>query len=183
MTVEEIFIKVCSHMAEGVAYHEQLVQAFEFLGLWGFAKCQVYHQFEEAQGQNRFRHYYAAHYFKLLRLENFTLPEIIPSTWYKYSTQAVDTNTKKNSVKDLLHKWVEWERSTKALYQEMRRELDAIGEYDAARKLNHHIHDVSTELHDIEKLIIKLEGINYDMITIEEMSDDLKKQYTKKLGW
>jgi hypothetical protein len=36
--------------------------------------------------------------------------------WHKYTTMDVDTNTKRNSIKDLMTKWVEWERSTKKLY-------------------------------------------------------------------
>jgi negative regulator of replication initiation len=61
-------------------------------------------------------HYYAAHYFKLIQQENFTKPEIIPSTWFKYATQSVDTNTKREAVKNLITKWIDWERSTKKFY-------------------------------------------------------------------
>jgi len=31
----------------------------------------------------------------------------------------VDANTKRESVKMMMTKWVEWERNTKKLYQEM----------------------------------------------------------------
>ena len=61
-------------------------------------------------------HYYAAHYFRLIQLENFTKPEIIPSSWFKYATQSVDTNTKREAVKNLLIKWANWERDTKTFY-------------------------------------------------------------------
>ena len=183
MTIEEIFNKLITHMTEGIYYHEELAKAYDFLGLWGFSKCQLFHHNEEICNKQRLTHYYAAHYFKLPQLENFSLPEIIPSNWYKYTTQAVDANTKRNAVKDLMKLWVEWERATKNFYQEMRLELDKIGELDAARKLDEYIHDVSSELHDVEKTIIKLDSIGYDLITIEEWSDDLNKKYKKKLRW
>lgn len=182
MTVEEIFHAIANHMAKGVAYHGEFAKAYDFLGLWGFSECHSYHQFEEAYNYRRFYHYYATHYFKLIPLDEDTKKiDIIPVTWYKYSSQAVDNSTRKTAVKDLMNKWVEWERSTKKLYQEMRRELLALDEADAARKLDIYIHEVSTELHDVEKQIIQLESIGYDLITINEWSDKMKKKYKKKV--
>jgi len=63
----------------------------------------------------------------------------------------------------------------------MYNELITLKEIDAARKLHTYIHDVSTELHDVEKQILTLESINYDLITITEWSDKMKKEYKKKL--
>lgn len=183
MTIEEVFVKLITHMSEGVSYHDYMAQAYEFLGLWGCAKCQRYHQFEEESGRSRLIHYYATHYFKLVPIENYNKPEIISDTWYKYTTQDVDTGTKLRAIKELVTKWVAWERSTKKLYQEMQNELIQLKEFDSARKLNEYIHDVSTELHDVEKLLLKLETVSYDPIFITEWSDALNKKYKKKLGW
>ena len=183
MTIEEIFSKLITHMEEGVAYHAQMAKAYDFIGLWGFSKCQLYHQIEELNNKMKLEHYYATHYFKLIQLENFIKPEIIPSTWFKYSTQSIDIGTKRSIVKDLVTKWVEWERTTKKLYQEMRHELEVIGEYDAAQRIEICIHDVSHELHNVEKLLLKLDSIGYDFIIIEEWSTDQNKKYKKKLGW
>lgn len=183
MTTEEIFTKLISHMTEGVMYHSVMADAYNFLGLWGFAKCQTYHQFEEMQGLSCLQHYYATHYFRLISTEEFSKPEIIPITWYKYSTQSVDPSTKRSSIKDLIQKWINWEKATKKLYQEMRQELTTLNELGAAQKLDTYIKDVTKELHDVEKFAIKLETIGYDLVTIEELSDNLYKKYKKKLGW
>lgn len=170
-------------MEEGICYHREMAKAYEFLGLWGFSKCQLYHQCEELQGKMLLEHYYTAHYFKLIQLENFEKPEIIPVTWFKYTTQSVDLNTKRTAVKDLVTKWIDWERKTKKFYQEMRHELEILQEYDSAARLDKYIHDVSHELHNAEKLLIKLDSIGYDLITIEEWSTNWNKKYKKKLGW
>jgi hypothetical protein len=50
----------------------------------------------------------------------------------------------------------------------MRQELIALGEVAAALKLDCYILDVSTELHDAEKKLLKLETINYDIVHIIE---------------
>lgn len=183
MTVEEIFNKLATHMHEGVMYHDEMAKAYDFLGLWGLSLCHTYHAFEEKQGYRCLSHYYATHYFKLLQIEDTPRPKLIPDTWYKYSTQAVDNGTKKSSVKDLMQKWVEWERSTKKLYQELRQELTSIGELAAAMKLDCYIKDVDIELHNAEKKLIKLETLGYNIETIVQWQDKLHKKYKKKLGW
>lgn len=183
MTIEEIFNKLASHMCEGVAMHDEMAKAYDFLGLWGLAKCHTYHMVEEKCGYRCLNHYYATHYFKLVQLADIPKPKLIPDTWYKYSTQAVDVGTKRGAVKDLMTKWVEWERKTKKFYQEMQQELTTLGELDAAMKIDCYIRDVSKELHNAEKQLIKLETISYDIGTIISWQESLHKKYKKKLGW
>ena len=47
MTVEEIFNKIASHMVEGIMYHDEFAKAYDFLGLYGYAKYHDFHHFEE----------------------------------------------------------------------------------------------------------------------------------------
>jgi len=91
-------------------------QAYDFLGLYGFAKCHEYHYIEETKGYECLLHYYSTRYHRLIQIEDKPKPEIIPQTWYKYSTTAVDTNTKRQSTQTMMKKWVEWEQETKKLY-------------------------------------------------------------------
>ena len=183
MTVEEIFNKLATHMYQGVIYHDTMAKAYNFLGLWGFFKCHIHQSQEEKEGYTLLSHYYSLHYFKLLQLEETNIPKLIPDSWYKYSTQAIDSGTKRNAVKELMEKWVEWEQSTKKFYQEMRQELCSIGEFAAALFLDHYINDVTKELSHAQKKLIKLETVGYDIIKIIEWQEDLDKKYTKKLGW
>lgn len=177
MTVEEIFNKLASHMVEGIMIHDDMANAYDFLGLCGFAKCHDYHHIEETKNYRCLSHYFSTHYHKLLKLEQLNQPNIIPETWHKYSTPDVDTNTKRNAVKELMGKWVNWERDTKKLYQEMRQELCAIGEVAAALKIDCFICDVDEELVWAEKKWIKLETLGYDIGTIVKWSSEMYKKY------
>ena len=177
MTVEEIFSKLASHMVEGIMIHDDMANAYDFLGLCGFAKCHDYHHLEETKNYRCLSHYFSTHYHKLLKLEQLDQPKIIPETWHKYSTPDVDTNTKRNAVKDLMNKWVTWERDTKKLYQEMRQELCAIGEVAAALKVDCFICDVDEELVWAEKKWMKLETLGYDIGTILKWSSEMYKKY------
>lgn len=183
MTIEEIFNKIASHMREGILYHDKMAQVYNFLSLYGYAQCQEYHFFEENYNYKKLLHYYAKHYYKLLIMENIEIPKIIPENWYKYTTMAVDVGTKRNTIKELMTKWVEWERSTKKLYEEMRQELYLLKEVDAALFIDNFIKDVSKELSQAEQQLLMLETIGYDIVEIADQQEKLYNKYKKKSRW
>ena len=181
MTQEEIFGKVLDHMMEGITFHHELVCAYDFLGLYGFAKCHEYHYFAENKGFESLLHYYSTRYHKLIHV-NFNQQEnIIPETWYKYTTMAVDAGTKRQAIKTMMEKWVQWERDTKALYQKMYKELLNIDEVASANMLNELICDVDEELKHAEKKLIKLETIGYDIGNIVGWQDHMYNKFSKEL--
>lgn len=79
---------------------------------------------------------------------------------------AVDSATKRNSIKSMMEKWIEWEKTTKKLYQQKYQELYEIGEIAAADKVKCYICDVDEELKHAEKKFIQLETMNYDLSVI-----------------
>lgn len=182
MTIEEIFIKLASHMEEGVKIHNEMATAFDFLGLEGFARMHNAHAQEEQNNYLHLLYYYSYHYHKLIK-EETNFQKLIPDNWYKYSSMAIDNNTKRSATKEFMEKWVAWEQTTKKLYQEMRQELCSLGEIAAALEIDKYIKDVDKELAHAQKKLIKLESIGYDIITIIEWSDHFKIKYKKKLGW
>ena len=127
MTVEEVFGKLVARMREGVQFHRDMSDAYDFIGLYGFAREQNKHMIEEMKGCRKLAHYYLTHYHKLIMVAPVEIHSIIPETWYKYTTMNVDMNTKQKSVKDLMGKWIEWEKSQKKLYEEMYIELTNSG--------------------------------------------------------
>ena len=181
MTVEEIFNKIITHMEEGLIYHSEFIKAYSFLGLWGYVKCQEYHYYEEMRNYKQFEHYYMAHYFKLLNSELKEKKEIFPSSWYKYSAQAVDIGTKRSSIKDLIVKWIEWEKETKKLYEEMYLELTNLREVAAAIKLQKYIQDVDKELSWAQKEHLNLDAIGYNLDVIIDWQTSIKKKYQEKI--
>lgn len=168
-------------MEEGIAFHKTLAQAYDFLGLYGFAKCHEYHHIDETKGYECLLHYYSTHYHKLLIVENIPKPNIIPDTWYKYTTMAVDVNTKRQATQTMMKKWVEWEQETKKLYQEMYKELCDINEIAAANKIKYYICAVDEELKQAEKKLLKLETIDYNIGTIINWQQPMYKKFKKKL--
>ena len=183
MTIDEVFSKLATHMIEGLMFHDEVSICYDFIGLQAYAKEHSEHYMEESKGYRSLLHYYASHYHKLLKKESVPSPKLIPESWYKYTTIDVDPNTKRNAIKELMTKWIEWEKSTKLLYQSMRQLLTSINEVAAALELDKYILDVTNELEYAEKKLIKLNSINYDLVEIESWQQPMSKKYKKKLGW
>ncbi len=166
MNIEEIFNKIANHMLEGIEFHDQICRCYYFIGILKYAKDHEQHYFEESKYYRSLLRYYSSHYHRLLKIENIMNPKIIPESWFKYSSTAVDLNTKQKTIKELTNKWVEWEHTTKKLYQDMYCEAISIKEVAAATYINKLIENVSKELKHAEQLLIDLESIGYDMPTI-----------------
>ena len=112
MEIEEIFTKIISHMKEGIQFHYEMFQGYNFLSLAGFSLCHAYHFKEESMNCMKLYNYYILHFHKLIQ-ENVTLnTTLIPKQWYKYTIKAVDSVSRHDAVKNLGKIWVEWEQST-----------------------------------------------------------------------
>lgn len=183
MTIEEIFSKLAIHMVEGIMMHNEFAQQFNFLGLEGFAFFQYSHQLEETQNYLCLCNYYTNHYHKLIENVEIIIPKLIPQSWYKYTSMAVDTKTRYDALKTIMNKWINWEIETKKLYQNMYNELIQLKEIATATQINCFIEDVSEELAKAEQNLIRLELTEYDWTMISDWNQSLKKKYKKKLGW
>lgn len=181
MTVEEIFNKIATHMVEGIMYHDDFAKAYDFLGLHGYAKCHDYHHFSEEACYRCVSHYYATHYFKLIKLGEIPQPKLIPEGWYNYKTQDVDAGTKRQAVKELMGKWINWEIKTKKLYEELYQELTNLREIAAAIHIKKYIIEVDKELELAQKKLNELETLDYNINTLVGCQDSMYKEFMYKL--
>lgn len=58
MTVEEIFSKISAHMIEGMMFHEQMCNYYDFLGLHGYKRCHEYHYLCETIEHRKLERFY-----------------------------------------------------------------------------------------------------------------------------
>ena len=181
MTVEEIFKDLASHMIQGMMVHEHLANYYDFLGLEGYRECHEYHFMQETCAYRKLCRYYMAHYNKLIPDSRIDTPDVIPGSWYNYSRQDVDANTKKNAVKSGLTKWVDWETETKELYENMYQELFDLGEVSAATFLSCFIGDVDHELSKAEGYLLDKQFTNFDADTIVAEQKKKHAKYHEKL--
>ena len=181
MTVEEIFSHLSNHMVKGLMIHEQIANAFGFLNLCGYKKCHEYHYFEESKNYFCLRDFYFDNYGKLIIEEKNDDVNVIPKTWFKYSKQDVDITTKRNSIRDLINIWINWEVEAKKLFEDSYKELYEIGEVASALKIGEFLKETSEELAFARAKQISLASADYDMTLITEEQQRLYLKYKEKI--
>lgn len=166
MTAEEIFARLKAHALEGMVFHDEMSRYYDFLGLTKYRDCQRKHYEEETEGYICLNEYYMNHFGRFIPKSPMERPDVIPDSWYGYSRHDVDTGTKTSAVKTATKKWVEWEKTTKDLYEELCGELLECGEVAAAHFVAKFVKDVDYELAEASKEHIRLESVGYDLSLI-----------------
>lgn len=185
MEVSEIFSKIANRMIQGLMFHEQMSNYYDFLGMKGYKRCHEYHYLEETCKYRQLCRYYINHYSKLIPYSEVEDPDAIPESWYRYTRQDVDVSTKKNAVRNGLEKWVEWETGTKDLYEKMYKELMDAGEVASALYLSEFIRGVDCELKKVQRYHISKLATGYDLIDIMQeqiRKHDKYKEKTEEVG-
>ena len=181
MTVEEIFAALAAHMAKGIQIHNAIAAAFGFLNLHGFQRCHEYHFLEESKSFRALQNFYLDTYHKVIPIGAIEAVDIIPTNWYKHIIADVDINTKRNGIKELMKKWVNWEQETQNLWKVSYTNLYSLGEVFAAIKIGYFLEDNALELSNAYKEQNNLETIDYDMSVIIENQDALYHHYSQKI--
>lgn len=163
MTNEEVFQGLSERLIKGVMFHDYMVDYFDFLNLHGYKRMQEYHGKHEMKEFRKLHRYFIDHYNKLVPDVRFENEEYIPASWYQYTRQDVDINTKRNAVKSAFEKWETWEAETKKYYEQMYKELFDLGEYASATCVKKMIKDVSHELKWVQRKRLDLMSADYEM--------------------
>ena len=157
MEVSEIFARMKAHALEGMVFHDEMVRYFSFLNLKSYAELHKEHYEEETKGYQKLCDYYINHYNELIPEQPMNRPDVIPESWYRYRRQDVDTGTRNNAIRVAHGKWVDWERETKSLYEEMCHELMEKGEVAASMFVSCYVTNVDEELAEAERRHIDLD--------------------------
>ena len=181
MTVDEIYSEVIAHMIKGLMVHDQLANYYDFLGLCGYKRCHQYHYLEESRSYQKMCSYVINHHNKLVQQLPVEDPKVIPDSWYRYTRQDVDNNTKKNAVRNGLNVWVDWERETKELYEKAYKELMDMNEIAGACRIKCLIKCVDHELKKAEKYQLNKKAVDYDLIYIIDEQHDMHCKYKEMM--
>ena len=182
MTKEEIYRILSDHMVQGLMLHSKLADFYGFLSFKGYQKCHEYHYIEENINYRKLINYYLYHCGKLIPDTGFNKTDVIPENWFQHSRNDVGNETKLNSLKVGIDKWVKWEINTKQLYERMYGELISLNEIAAGENLMIFIKDVDNELAEAQQEMLEITTMNYDLNDIMMKQEDIFKTYKKKLN-
>ena len=181
MTAEEIFRDLSAHMVKGMMIHDKMADYYDFLSLRGYKRCHEYHFKKESSCYRKLHRYFLNHYNRLIEEIPIENPDIIPSSWYRYTRAEVDVTTKRNAVKSGVTKWVSWEKETKEKYQKAYADLMDIGDAASAIFIQEFIKDVDCELKWAERKEIDLASADYNMSFILGEQKRIHDKYKKML--
>lgn len=170
MTVEEIFKKISLHMIEGTMIHEGISNYFAFLRLNRYELMHFKRYIEESESLSKLHSYYIRNYCKLIPKHVIkNIPQVIPDNLYNHTTEELELNDIRKSVKEIFKYWLDWEESTKKLYEECYIDLiDNNSDVGSSMVVKNLLSDVIEELELVKDMWYRLKNCNFDIVYIME---------------
>lgn len=171
-----------SHMVEGIMFHNDMSDYFNFIGLHGFKRIHEYQFYEENKNRRLLcRNVLDMHNKLIPHNEELKTKENIPKEWYSYTRMDIDDNILPKLVKSGWKTYKEWEEETKQLYQDI-----ACLFYEKGMPIDSDIvlcyaKDAQEELKEIYRMCEKLNMIGYDVVGISDMQEQIHDCYKNKL--
>ena len=181
MDAIQIFSRIGTQLVKGMMIHEQLMKAYLFLGLQGYASCHEYHYLSETKAYISVCKYANDHFGMILSTDEDIqdIPDIIPKSWLVNDCEKVDTKTRIQAIEEALNTWIEWEESTKKLYEDLYLELMKI-DVPAAEFVKRLALDVEEEIVYARKERLVKRSMAFDIVSIMEEQEKVKKAFEKK---
>lgn len=182
MTVVEIFSRIGTQLVKGMMVHSQLMNAYLFLGLDGYAACHEYHYLSESNSYIQVCKYATDHFGMLVNVDNSIqdIPDIIPQSWFANDREKVDTKTRLQAMEEALTTWIEWEENAKKLYEDLYLELEK-KDVPAAEYVKEMIVDVEEEIVYARKERLVKRSMAFDIVSIMEEQKECERSFKKKI--
>ena len=144
-------------MLDGVMFHGEQTDVFEFLNYKGFAEMHRKRTFEEYKN------------FRDMRDFLISTKNTIPDIFYSATKMQVKPQERKKYTKDSFDKYLSWENYALEKYKKIYSELVSAGDITLANKVNEIICETSNELSDLTRLYIELENTEYGAHHLERI--------------
>lgn len=180
MTCREIFSCILTRQVYALMFHDQMANYFDFLGLNGFKRMHEYQYLHESVTFRKLQRYYINRYNEIVEPHEVEDPEVIPSEWMNHKRKDVTPQIKKRSIKEAFEEYREWEKETEEYLCKYAKAL-----YDRGMLVDYSyildiVEDVCCEIKKIERMMLKMSGVDYDMTYIEEIQNNLHEKYKNK---
>ena len=180
-TIQAMYTKVITMQARNLMNHSNLVCAFSFLNLRGYKAWQEHQLFEELGENLSLKKYMINHQRRLFKEEDGLTNELIPADLYKMDRMGISRNDKQSLVKNLFEKWKGWEEEAKGLYAAcVQWCIDK--QLADSEKFKCLMRDTDKELKEIDNHILKLKDLDYSLLKIIMLQDELCEKYSIRKG-
>lgn len=180
MNETTVFNEIITHQIEGISFYNDLANLFDFYALRGYKRLFEYSALREFAEMRSTERYVINHLSKLPDTSNMQKPRDITSSWRNATRKEVSESNRKSQVRDLMTKWCDWLKEEKSLYERKFRELCNEGSIACANKVNEMVKKADCDLKYAERMWLDLSALDYDMLYIIGLQDDLHDCYEKK---
>ena len=182
MLIGDLLSPIASHMIEGMMVHEQLMNSYNFLGLYGYGACHEYHYLSETIGYTKFCKYVSEHFDIIVPSEiRPNDPKILPESWRDMARFDVTSKDRREAIIAGYEAWIKWEVDTLDLYEKCYEGAIESGRIPFSEFIKSYILDVEEELTYVKREQILKEAMNYDIVSIIEEQDKVYKFFKKKI--
>ena len=179
MKINELYTEVSNHLLQGIMNHEQLSNFYDYLGLTGYAKCHEYHYLSESCNYRKLQKWYIDMYDKVIPESKIENESIIPNTWYTEIKQNTTFENRQDYIKFGFEFWINWEESTKKLFERACRDCLDMGELSSIFIFAELLNDVNAELKEAKKNEMERIATDFDINEIVEEQKSFEKKYKK----
>lgn len=177
MDVRDIFNDVSNTILKGMMVHEQLMNAYLFMELEGYAKCHEHHYVHETKNHIKVSKYLLDHYGYMIEQGRIEPPVEINPKWYGAHKSDLDPKSRFQSVMDLAYSWIHWEETAFDSFNKAYKDLFDLGEFVAAEFIKEFSVETAMELSWARNEQLKLQAVNYDPVYIMDQQPVLKKKF------
>lgn len=179
---DEVFECIIQHLTKGVKFHDKMMDLYGFMGLYGFKKMHEYQYLCESMERRQVKCYVLDNMNLLVKdkCDEKGL-EFIPQAWYTMARGDITSDDKKRYVGPSFKGYEQWEEETKELLSYCANELMYMGQMADFNEVMEMVEDVNEEIQHLEKLILKLQSVDYDMQYVLDMQEEMEQKYQKKI--
>lgn len=183
MYVIDDLSRMASHMIEGVMIHEQLMNVYLFIGLYGEAVKHKSHYIAESQNYADLCEYCMKVYGVLVNasIKSAAIPSLIPKSWLSSSQFDLDYETRIEILKSADNEWIDWETKTLDLYNEIYSHLITTSCSSSSEFVKKYILEVENEVIEARREKLEHSAVNYDMPFIMERQKKRERSYNKEI--
>lgn len=176
--VKQIMQEVYDRQSEGIDFHGQMADHFEYLHLPGFATWQKEMRKKEMENNGRTQKRFISRRRMMLDPPNRRYQfDATPQVWYGNSNMNLSPDEIPSHVKKGLHNCLKWEEESYQIYKEKAKELLECEAYDEYMEVKELMTHVLGEIDGLKDLISELESVRYDTKHIKKMQDRFKQEY------
>ena len=170
---------VVNNMIEGIMFHNQMIQYFEYLGLKGFSDLQKIRFEGENKDLVELQRYVIDTYGVVVGETNPDSRSYIPAEWGEELRERIDVDNRKDYVRFGIETWKYWEDKSKKVYGNAYFNLNDLRDAGGSERILKVVEGTEKELHFVYDLMCKLKGSEYDSVVVSLMDKDVVKMYEK----